>query len=273
MTKRGIALSPVVIEGRQIARSFWGKAWCENLESYSDYSNRLPRGRTYARNGSVVHLAIEPGLAAAHVSGSRMYETQVRVSPLARKHWKSLVASHSSQVSSLVDLLQGRLPASLLSALADRASGLFPHPKQMEFDCSCPDWASMCKHVAAVLYGVGARLDARPELFFVLRGVEVSDLASSGATPDFGARSAGGDLAGVDLGEIFGIELVPDAQLPRARAPGAAKPSRPATRTRAARAPAASNGKPSRETAKPSKAAKPVPKAAKRGGNVSKPRG
>jgi uncharacterized Zn finger protein len=271
MKKRGAAVSPVVIEGRVIAKSFWGKAWCDNLESYSDYSNRLPRGRTYARNGSVVHLAIEPGLAAAHVAGSEMYETQVRVGPLEPKRWRKLVASHASQVSSLVDLLQGRLPGSLLSALADRTSGLFPNPKEMKFDCSCPDWASMCKHVAAVLYGVGARLDAQPELFFVLRGVEVSDLAASGVTPDFGTTRMGGDLAGEDLNELFGIELAPEAGAPprapspkraakAARSPRTARPAKPMRPTKAA---AAKAGKSALEAAAKPNPAKPGRKAAK----------
>lgn len=211
LKKKGVAVSPVVVQGRAIARSFWGKAWCENLEAYSDFSNRLPRGRTYVRNGSVVHLGLERGAVHAHVAGSRMYETRVEVTPLVRTRWKELVQRHSSQVSSLVDLLQGRLPTSLLEALADRSSGLFPAPKELKFECSCPDWATMCKHVAAVLYGVGARLDAQPELFFLLRGVEVSDLATSGATPDFGAGGGSGDLGAEDLGALFGIELAGEA--------------------------------------------------------------
>ena len=204
--KKGAKLEPVVIEGRTIATSYWGKSWCDNLESYSDYSNRLPRGRSYVRNGSVVDLRIEKGTVAAAVSGSSLYKTQVKVKALSPKSWKELVRRHASQVASVVELLQGKLPKSLLEALADRASGLFPAPRELEFSCSCPDWAEMCKHVAAVLYGVGSRLDAQPELFFLLRGVEVTDLAARGAAADFGAPAAG-DLVAGDLGALFGIEL------------------------------------------------------------------
>src|SRR5258708_6518956 len=72
LAKKGQKIEPIQIEGRKIADSFWGKAWCDNLESYSDFSNRLPRGRTYVRNGSVVNLHIEPGTVTAHVSGSEL---------------------------------------------------------------------------------------------------------------------------------------------------------------------------------------------------------
>ncbi len=204
--KRGQHLSPVVIDGRAIATSFWGKSWCENLESYADFSNRLPRGRTYARNGSVIDLQVKAGGVEAQVSGSSLYKTKVTVEALDSRRWKALVGAHASHVASVVDLLQGKLPKSLLVALADRASGLFPSPNELTFSCSCPDWADMCKHVAAVLYGVGHRLDSQPELFFFLRGVEVSDLAARGAT--LGLDSSAADaFGGADLGTMFGIEL------------------------------------------------------------------
>lgn len=221
--KKGIAMSPVIIGGRAIATSFWGKAWCENLESYSDYSNRLPRGRTYARNGSVIDLQIGKAAVRGQVSGSMLYKTSVHVTALAPKRWTDLVKRHASQVGSIVDLLQGRLPQSLLGALADRSSGLFPHPSELKFECSCPDYASMCKHVAAVLYGVGARLDHQPELFFLLRGVEVSDLATRGAAADFAAAGMAGDLAKADLGALFGIEM--EEALPGTPAKAKVKPA------------------------------------------------
>ncbi len=211
--KKGGALSPVVLRGRTIASSFWGQSWCDNLEAYSDYANRLPRGRAYARNGSVIDLQIAKGVVRAKVSGSSIYTTTVRVAPIDAKAWRGLVDRHASGVSSVVDLLQGRLPKSLLEALSDRSSGLFPSPREMQLSCSCPDWASMCKHVAAVLYGVGARLDERPELFFELRGVEVTDLATHGGHLELGTSQAG-SLEGADLGELFGIELAPAAVAP-----------------------------------------------------------
>jgi uncharacterized Zn finger protein len=227
--KEGIALSPVELLGNKIASSFWGKSWCQNLEAYSDYANRLPRGRTYVRNGSVIDLQVHKGEVRAKVSGSSIYTTTIRVKPIADTAWKALVTRHASGVSSVVDLLQGRLPKSLLEALADRASGLFPSPREIDLACSCPDWASMCKHVAAALYGVGARLDTSPELFFVLRGVEVTDLAARGARVDF-AVATEGDLAGADLGALFGIELDGAAEAPATKGAAATrKPKRTST--------------------------------------------
>jgi uncharacterized Zn finger protein len=261
--KKGQALSPVVVNGRAIASSFWGKAWCDNLETYSDYANRLPRGRTYVRNGSVFDLQVAKGEVRAKVSGSSVYTTTVRVKPIADKSWKALVAKHASGVSSVVELLQGRLPKSLLEALADRASGLFPTPREIELACSCPDWASMCKHVAAVLYGVGARLDASPELFFVLRGVEVTDLAARGATVDF-VTQADGDLGDADLGALFGIEL---GEAPGARPTKASRGPREPVRPAPAKA---ARGDKSRKAAPPPQ---PAPsKARTRAKSGSRPR-
>ena len=199
-TKSGAPMSPVVISGRTIASSFWGKSWCDAMESYGDYENRLPRGRTYVRNGAVVDLRVEPGLVTAMVSGSEVYRTTVRVKPLPPARWKGVVEEHAGQVSSLVDLLQGKLPASLLRSLCDASRGLFPGPKELEFACSCPDWAMMCKHVAAVLYGVGARLDHDPGLLFVLRGVEATDLAARSAAVTF-AAAAGPLLVSASVSE------------------------------------------------------------------------
>ncbi len=205
--KEGVPLSPVVLTGRNIANSYWGQSWCDAMESYGDFANRLPRGRTYVRNGFVVDLRIESGLVSAAVAGSELYRTTVRVTPMAPARWRAVVDQHAAQVSSLIDLLQGKLPSSLLRALTDRSSGLFPDPGDLVFTCSCPDWASMCKHVAAVLYGVGARLDNDPGLFFLLRGVDVADLAVRSASVGFAAPAGADDLAGVDLSSIFGIDL------------------------------------------------------------------
>jgi uncharacterized Zn finger protein len=210
--KNGRVMSPVAIEGRKIARTFWGEAWCDNLERYSDYANRLPRGRTYVRNGSVVDLQVGPGRVTALVSGSAMYDVQVTVGPVPRARWSAICTDCSGAIDSLVELLQGRLSKGVMTRLCEEKTGLFPSPKDILFTCTCPDWASMCKHVAAVLYGVGARLDRHPELLFTLRKVDQQDLIAT-AGSDFstkGKRPAGTKvLASDDLSEMFGIEMAP----------------------------------------------------------------
>ena len=176
LQKKGRKMSPVAIEGRKIARTFWGEAWCDNLERYSDYANRLPRGRTYVRNGSVVDLQVAPGRVTALVSGSTMYDVKVTVGPVPRARWSAICKDCSGAIDSLVELLQGRFSKGVMTRLCEEKTGLFPSPKDILFTCSCPDWASMCKHVAAVLYGIGARLDHQPELLFTLRKVDQQDL-------------------------------------------------------------------------------------------------
>src|SRR5262249_13909513 len=206
--KKGQAVSPVVIEGRTIARTFWGKAWCDNLESYSDYENRLPRGRTYVRNGSVVDLQINPGKVTALVSGSEIYKVAVDIDALPAKQWERVKARRAEQIGSLVELLQGKLAKGVIEVVTEQGTGLFPKPSEIHLSCSCPDWAGMCKHVAAVLYGVGARLDHQPELFFVLRKVDHLELieeAVSGAGKKTATKKK--TLAATDVAEVFGIEL------------------------------------------------------------------
>lgn len=210
-TGKGRLLAPVRIEGRTIATTFWGQAWCRNLEAYSDYTNRLPRGRTYLRNGSVIDLQIAPGTVTALVQGSSLYKITVRIKPLTKVRWNEFKARSAGRIGNLLDLLQGRLSKDILSDLTGRDTGLFPTPQEIDLGCSCPDWADMCKHVAAVLYGVGARLDREPALFFTLRGVDVQELITaasasiSAGIPDAGASATG--LADSDLSEIFGVEL------------------------------------------------------------------
>jgi hypothetical protein len=211
LRRKGQAVSPVRIEGRAIVRTFWGQAWCDNLLSYSDYANRLPRGQSYVRNGCVVDLRIEPGSVAALVSGSEIYTVGIEIRPLARTAWARLVKRCAGRIESAVELLRGELSGAVMEIIARRDGGLFPPPRAMTMRCSCPDWAVMCKHVAAVLYGVGARLDERPELLFVLRGVDHLELISAapGGVGPGRKRGAGGGskVKGARLGEIFGIEL------------------------------------------------------------------
>ena len=166
LKKKGQSVSPVTIEGRAIAKSFWGKSWCTNLERYSDYENRLPRGRTYVRNGSVVDLQIAKGKVSAVVSGSDLYTVTITIAPVPATRWKAICRDCAGTIDSLVELLQGRLSKGVMDRVCREGDGLFPAPKEIKLSCSCPDWADMCKHVAAVLYGVGARLDEKPALLF-----------------------------------------------------------------------------------------------------------
>ncbi len=208
--KSGKTVNPVVIEGRSIAKTFWGKAWCDNLEAYSDYANRLPRGRTYTRNGSILDLAIEPGKVQGQVMGSSLYEIEIRITALPKERWASLVRECTGSIASLVELLQGKFSKGVMERFCHPQSGLFPAPKEISLDCSCPDWATMCKHVAAVLYGVGARLDSDPELLFTLRQVDPSDLITEAVRVPVEtekAPSGGRMLEDDSLEELFGIEM------------------------------------------------------------------
>lgn len=233
LRKKGHPVSPVVIEGRTIARTFWGKAWCDNLEGYSDYSNRLPRGRTYVRNGSVVDLQIGPGDVRAMVSGSSLYKVTVKVSAVPKARWTSICRDCAGGIDSLVELLQGRFSKGVMERICQQKTGLFPMPAEIELSCSCPDWASMCKHVSAVLYGIGARLDERPELLFKLRKVDEKELiAKAGRGLPLAKKGPDADkvLGGEGLSELFGLEIGESAGLltkPRNRV--RAKASRRAT--------------------------------------------
>ena len=208
----GQTVAPVKIEGRSIARSFWGKSWCSNLERYSDYANRLPRGRTYVRNGSVLDLQIAKGAVAALVSGSELYSIKITIAPVAAPGWKAICDDCSGGIDSLVELLQGRLSKAVMDRVCRQGDGLFPGPREIKLSCSCPDSASMCKHVAAVLYGIGARLDDQPELLFVLRGVDEKELIAGGVgagilKPAAPARAK--VLADVDVAAMFGLDMAP----------------------------------------------------------------
>ena len=210
LRRGGQSLAPVVTQGRTIASTFWGKAWCDNLERYSDYANRLPRGRTYVRNHSVIDLHIGAGRIFAQVMGSDLYRIQVSVTELPPARWRALGKNCTGSIDSLVELLQGRFSQHVMQRICAPGTGLFPSPKEIKFSCSCPDWAAMCKHVAAVLYGVGARLDTQPELLFTLRKVDATDLvarAGDGLPLPSKRPAAGRVLGDSKLSEMFGIEL------------------------------------------------------------------
>jgi uncharacterized Zn finger protein len=266
--ERGRPLAPIKIEGRKIAKSFWGKAWCDNLEAYSDYANRLPRGRTYVRNGSVIDLEIAKGKIVALVSGSEVYTLTITISALPRENWQTIQRSCARSITSLIDLLQGRFDRGIMERLTQKDGGLFPKPKEIKLSCSCPDSAGMCKHVAAVMYGVGAKLDQSPELLFTLRNVDHLELISQAVSDDNLNRALTGDLGDSlqadDLGQIFGIELetgrpataddVPTRK-PRRKPSPPAKAVRTATKKPAKRN---ATAKGSQSSPKPTASAKPV---------------
>lgn len=211
MMKKGEVLEPVQIEGRKIATTFWGKAWCDNLEAYSDYESRLPRGRTYARNGSVIDLKISKGIITALISGSEVYKAHIKIDPIPDQQWTTLKKASAGKVGSLIELLGGKLSKEVMTIMTDLEMGLFPKPKEINLDCSCPDWVDLCKHLASVLYGVGSRLDAHPELLFLLRSVnheELIDEATLGMTLDqVTTPDESSTLSDDQLSDIFGIDL------------------------------------------------------------------
>lgn len=237
LRKAGKQLAPVVIEGRGIAHTFWGQSWSRNLERYGDYANRLPRGRSYVRSGAVVDLQIAPGSVAALVIGTELYRVTVAVAAVPPAQWTAICRDCAGEIESVVALLQGHLSEKMTTRLFDRNAGMFPSPRDIRFTCSCPDRAVLCKHVAAVLYGIGARLDREPALLFVLRQVDQDDLVGRvGATLERGVSApSGARVLEADLSSIFGIEIS-DA-IPRpARVAKTANPPADATQKRSRRA-------------------------------------
>jgi uncharacterized Zn finger protein len=214
LRKRGGSFAPVTIEGRAIANTFWGKSWCMNLDRYSDFASRVPRGRTYVRNGSVLDLKIAKGEVAAMVAGSSLYKIKVAISPVKPARWKSICRDCAGGIDSLVELLQGRLAKGIMDRVCREGDGLFPSPEEIKLSCSCPDWADMCKHVAAALYGVGARLDEKPELLFVLRGVDENELLAGAGRDLLETRAAPNSaklLDDSDVAALFGLEMAESA--------------------------------------------------------------
>ena len=279
LRKKGAPVAPIKIEGRTIAASFWGKAWCDNLESYRDYENRLERGRSYVRNGLVLDLQIASREVTALVSGSDIYKVKVTIGEVPKARWKLLCSDCSGGIDSLVELLQGRLSKGVMERLCRQDTGLFPRPSEIRFTCSCPDHASMCKHIAAVLYGVGARLDRSPELLFRLRAVDAAELLGNlgSALPGTGKRpDERKTLAGDDLAALFGLDMA-DGEAPAAHAPAgrrkmakkdvpaktappstAGMPEKPGKKDKAAPRPA---GKGKIVAARPKTKAEPAPSA------------
>lgn len=262
LKKKGRVITPVAIEGRKIAQSFWGKAWCDNLERYADFESRLPRGRTYVRNGSVIDLQIARGKIAALVSGSEIYEVEIAVTPTTPERWRAICRDSAGSITSLVELLKGKISKNVMERVCRDGDGLFPAPREIKMSCSCPDGASMCKHVAASLYGVGTRLDSAPELLFALRGVDSADLTSSvdaGAVAPRPGALGERILAADDVAALFGIEISPEPTQAAAQAREARKQAEP----KAVKTAKASGGKGGvrDETTKPVREKPVAPKA------------
>ncbi len=211
--KKGNVLEPVVIQGRKITTTWWGNAWCTNLEQYADYESRLDRGKRYVRTGAVLDLKIQKGKVLARVQGTRKvpYKIEVRISPLSEEKCQNIIEKCSSKLENIEELLSGNFPEEM-KELFQGKDGLFPMPREISFSCSCPDWAIMCKHVAATLYGVGARLDTQPLVIFELRGIDVGrfvDVALASKVEKMlenENRPSRRIIEEIDLTEVFGIK-------------------------------------------------------------------
>jgi uncharacterized Zn finger protein len=215
LKKKNKKIEPITIEGSALAHTWWGKAWNKNLEGYADYSNRIGRGRSYVRCGSVLDLQISEGKVQSLVQGSesRPYSIVIKIKALEKSVWEKIKDICEGKLDSLQELLVGKFPKALDEIFMAHGKGLFPAPKEIDFDCSCPDWASMCKHVAATLYGIGARLDEYPNLFFTLRKIEINDLIKETVKDKTeklltkAKKKSGRIIEDQDLSSVFGIEL------------------------------------------------------------------
>lgn len=262
LKKKNPDIRPVRLEGKALTQSWWGKAWNKNLERYADFSNRIGRGRSYVRHGAVLDLQIQPGRVDALVQGSASspYEVEVRIKEIPEKDWKTMIAVCEGRLESLQELIAGQFPKALADIFTAQGEGLFPTPTEIGFSCSCPDWASMCKHVAATLYGIGARFDEDPSLFFYLRNRDISDLVSTAVAEgtrtllDRAERKSDRVLDDADLSDVFGIDMDEPEPEPEAKAKPAPKPKKTTGKK------AAKKKKPEPE---PSAEAKPAPKPKK----------
>lgn len=267
LRNKGRDIAPVTIEGQKIARTFWGKAWCDNIESYRDFEYRLPRGRSYVRNQAVVDLQLAPGRINALVSGTELYKVQMHIDPLPADRWRHVRQRCIGQIGSLIELLQGRLSDRVMRIITDHEQGLFPAPAELSIKCDCVDWANLCKHAAAVLYGVGARLDAQPELLFTLRQADHLELITqAGDVPAAtGPASPHPIIATQDVADVFGIDLETEADDAAPSETPAEAPSRTSRPTPKATPPTPT---PTPTTTKPKKARKADPKP----GRAAKPK-
>ena len=215
LKKKKPDIKPILIEGREIARTWWGKSWNLNLERYADYSNRIGRGRSYVRHGAVVDLQIDSGKIESLVQGTRSkpYSVIIKIKTINKKIWQEIKTACEGKLDSLQELLAGKFPKAMSEIFMARGKGLFPSPKEIEFSCSCPDWAYMCKHVAATLYGIGTRLDEEPGLFFKLRKAGMKDLITQAVEDKTrkllkkAKKKTARVIAESDLADVFGIDM------------------------------------------------------------------
>ncbi|MEA1962165.1 MAG: hypothetical protein U9N81_13010 [Bacillota bacterium] len=213
LKKKNPDLAPIVIEGNKLATTWWGKAWNKNLENYADYSNRITRGRSYVRNGAVLDLKIETGIVTALVLGSakKPYQVEIKIAALANEKWENILSVCNHKIDNLAELLEGKFPKELEELFTLKGAGLFPSNKEIKFSCSCYDWADMCKHVAATLYGIGARFDEDPTLFFKLRNIDFEVLLKKTIEQKMQSMLANSDqkshrvLDDKDVFELFGV--------------------------------------------------------------------
>jgi uncharacterized Zn finger protein len=256
LRKTDPTIAPVVITGKKLANSWWGLAWNENLESYADYANRIGRGRSYVRNGAVLDLKLERGSIKALVQGSqtRPYKVAIEISPLSNDVWEKIKKTCEGKIESLPELIAGKFPKALGELFTVKGDGLFPAPREIKLSCSCPDWAVMCKHVAAVLYGVGARLDEDPALFFALRGVKIEELISEAVQKTAQTLLGKAEtksrrvLEDIDVTALFGVEV---AAAETASDEPAGKPTKPARPVKTAKSAKTVKAAEPTETAKP----------------------
>jgi uncharacterized Zn finger protein len=213
LRKKNPDITPVVVSGRKIAKTWWGMAWINNLKSYADYSNRIARGSAYVTSGMVLDLKIAPGHITAVVagSGSKPYDVEVTIQDLPASSWKAITAACGNSIASIDELAAGAFPKELESLFTQKGKGLFPSPKEIGFCCSCPDWAYMCKHVAAAMYAAGARLDEDPLLFFTLRNIDFNELLRKSVTKKMESMLKNADrktkrvLENADINGLFGL--------------------------------------------------------------------
>lgn len=133
----------------------------------------------------------------------------IETAPLPKKRWAEIKSRCAGKIASLVELLRGSISSGVMEIVTRKGEGLFPSPREIALSCSCPDWASMCKHVAATLCGVGARIDHRPELLFLLRGTDPTEMVEAAAGQTLTARKSRRrrGLASSELSSVFGIDI------------------------------------------------------------------
>ena len=162
----------VKLQSGKIGATWWSKRWISLLEGFG-WSNRLARGRRYAKRGQVIDFKIESGIVKARVQGttSRPYSVTIKIDKLSDKVWKKVIKVMSSKAIFAAKLLSGQMPQNIEEAFARSKISLFPERKKdLNSDCSCPDWANPCKHIAAVHYVLADEFDRDPFMIFKLRG-------------------------------------------------------------------------------------------------------